>query len=171
MSQTLEPELELEQEPLSKWISTVVEKGRQMGHSDNDIKGWVRTWAKSRNYHGQTVNKLLRRHGIRVYNRRPVIGKKYPKLVICPKCVSIGTINVYYPNGEIAYVIRHEKIPGTWGKDKKVSRWRRCYIFDKENLKYIEQKLEFYTQRDLKQNPEKSPEEILFRRFTSLIPC
>lgn len=143
-------QLELERAPFSVWVRNVIQISREKGYTDNDIKSWIKEWARSRDYPDQYIYSVLKQNGIRIYNRRPVIYKRYPKLTVCPKCVSVGKINVYYPNGKLSYVIKHEKIKGMWGKTKQVSRHRRCYIYhtDKESSEYVRQQLEFYEKRD-----------------------
>lgn len=166
---------ELESNPLNKWANKVIQIGREKKYTDSEIKSWVKEWAKSRNYDLESINNVLRSNGIRVYNRRPVIFERYPKLVVCPKCVTIGKIHVYYPNHKLGYVIVHEKINGRWGITKKVCKYRRCYIFDKEQQKYIRQKLEFYENRDLAElciweweNPKPEPKPIPYEILEEL---
>lgn len=140
--------LQLEPEPLTKWVTNVVEKGRELGHTDNEIKSWVKKYAKLQNYPSSEISKALRKNGIRVYNRSPVIYRNYPKLVICPRCVTVGKINVHYPNGRTVYVIRHELIDGTWGRVAKIRRCRRCYISDVGGRQHIRHTLDLYEERD-----------------------
>lgn len=51
------------------------------------------------------------------------------KMVRCPKCNKRGRFGEYINHNKIKrYFVVHEKIEGTWGKEKTVSKRRRCYI-------------------------------------------
>ena len=72
------------------------------------------------------------------YNSLASLGQRKtgkPLAITCPKCGMKGTVNYYRPNldrtDQVTYVVRHEKIKGTWGKDR-IRRVRRCYVADKE---------------------------------------
>jgi endogenous inhibitor of DNA gyrase (YacG/DUF329 family) len=70
-----------------------------------------------------------------------------PRIIICPECGHKGRINDYHRNPQrpdvIAYVVIHEKIKGTWGKEKK-QRYKRHWISKKEQRDIILKKLGRY---------------------------
>jgi|SRR5580765_656281 len=73
--------------------------------------------------------------------------KKNPVRMHCPKCGRIGRISGYHPNPRepaIEYLIVHEKVKGTWGKDKSTKKRRRCYITEQEQRNTILKKLGRY---------------------------
>lgn len=81
------------------------------------------------------------------YTSLATLGKRKtgkPVVITCPKCEKKGTINYYRPNpnrtDRITYIIRHERIKGTWGKSK-LAKVRRCYITDKNHKETIKRHL------------------------------
>lgn len=57
--------------------------------------------------------------------------KRNPTIIKCPKCGKRGRINHYHPKKRhpeiVRYLIVHDKIGGTWGKQKYTKR-DRCYL-------------------------------------------
>lgn len=57
-----------------------------------------------------------------------------PKIIVCPKCGLTGRVNKFHPNKNkpelIKYYLEHDKISGTWGKNKMTKR-SRCYMTGK----------------------------------------
>ena len=89
-----------------------------------------------------------KKHRWTKYTSIASLGKRKsgrPVEIICPRCEKKGTINYYRPNvnrtDRIAYIIRHERIKGTWGK-AKLSKIRRCYIRDKKHKEILRRHLE-----------------------------
>jgi hypothetical protein len=80
------------------------------------------------------------------------VGKRKPRKPIrikCPRCGKMGRINEYKPDlrerpENVAYFVAHEKLEGKWGKDKAISKLRRCYIRDPEQRDIILIKLGRY---------------------------
>ena len=70
-----------------------------------------------------------------------------PKIITCPRCGHKGIVNSFRPDQTrpdlVKYVIRHEKLDGTWGRGN-VPKYRRCYISNKEERKVILMKLNRY---------------------------
>jgi hypothetical protein len=142
--------LQLKSDPFRGWVSKVIKVCRKKRLNDNQIKNLIKEHALNKGYSEQHINKILRENGIGIYRTRPVIYRRYPKLTFCPKCNKVGRISIFYHNNnKPAYIIIHEKISGVWGKSKKVPRYRRCYIYCKECIKYVGKQLEFYEKRDL----------------------
>jgi len=76
-----------------------------------------------------------------------------PIKIKCPSCGKIGRINEYKPDLKkkpevVAYYVAHEKLKGTWGKNKTVSKLRRCYIKDPKQRDIILKKLGRYIERE-----------------------
>jgi len=71
-----------------------------------------------------------------------------PNMIVCPKCGKKGRVNGFRPyQGRpdlIKYVVRHEKIGGHWGKGKKISKVRQCYLFSEQQRKEVLMKLRRY---------------------------
>lgn len=139
---------ELEQSPVLKWATLVIDKGREKGFSDETIKGWIKTWGRSRNYPSSTITSVLLANGIKAYNRR-YPGNK-PQLVTCPKCGTFGIVNVAgtCADGETRYLVMHGRMSGFWGHgESQRPRRRRCYIERKDN-EYIKREVAVYEKRD-----------------------
>lgn len=70
-----------------------------------------------------------------------------PRTINCPNCHKRGRVNHYIPYKKmpyiVAYYVEHEKLEGTWGKDK-VQKTRRCYIKDPEQRTEILKRLKRY---------------------------
>lgn len=79
----------------------------------------------------KTIHKWVEYPSIESVGRQP--KKIDPRIINCPKCHKRGRINGFnnYQKGYYKYVVVHEKLDGTWGKDKTARR-RRCYIGEKE---------------------------------------
>lgn len=81
--------------------------------------------------------------------------KATPKLrrLVCPKCGKRGRINGFTPKGKppsvVEYVVVHEKIAGTWGKEGKHPKQRRCYITDPEQRDTVLKKLGRYIAKEV----------------------
>jgi hypothetical protein len=82
------------------------------------------------------------------YNSLASLGARKtgdPLRIRCPKCKKMGMLNYYRPKANrtdrVNYLFRHERIKGTWGKDK-IHKVRRCYIRDEEGKAKIRSILE-----------------------------
>jgi hypothetical protein len=84
--------------------------------------------------------------------------KQSPKITTCPKCNTSGRVNDFhnYKNGfrQVNYVVVHEEIDGTWGKQKRVARRRRCYIIDPEQRKTLLRNIGRLIEEPTKQHPK-----------------
>ncbi len=58
---------------------------------------------------------------------RPTTKRKL-RTINCPQCHHRGRLNTYQPRKYPRYLVVHEPIDGTWGKNQKVLRRRRCYM-------------------------------------------
>jgi len=104
--------------------------GQAMSCTHDDQK--IHTWTKY-----NSLDSLGRRGAL------STTGK--PVTIICPKCNKKGTVNYYRPNADrtdrFVYVVRHERIKGTWGKTK-IKKVRRCYIQDKDQKEQVKIQLD-----------------------------
>jgi hypothetical protein len=74
--------------------------------------------------------------------------REKPKIIVCPKCSKRGRLGEYHPKknerDKIDFYVYHGKKDGYWGKDKKVRKSNRCYIYDPEHRDIILKKLGRY---------------------------
>src|SRR5262245_21328167 len=150
---------ELSREPLTDWAAKVINLSRENGINDRQIAEWVRTFAKSRGYSNDLIQHVLQRNGL-------PLKSHYPKLVICPRCRKTGRVNGYHPNkrnkSQVAYVIVHETIGDTWGKEgmDQVPKRRRCYVYSGSKTggyDYLSKQIAFYETR------QRQEEEIVIK--------
>jgi hypothetical protein len=90
------------------------------------------------------------RHQWVVYRSISDLGKqeyiRNPKYITCPRCGKKGRIGWFRREGfkkpdRIAYYLIHEKMDGTWGKRGRMSKYRRCWIYNQEQREVITKKL------------------------------
>lgn len=72
--------------------------------------------------------------------------KKDKKSMKCPICGINGLISSYRPNKSKKshhwnYFITHERLEGFWGKEKKIQKYRRCYLKAKEHKDLVLKRL------------------------------
>lgn len=70
------------------------------------------------------------------------------KLIVCPKCGKRGTATEFRPDSKnplrTGYIVKHGFLEGTWGKEKKTRKQKRCWIYDKKNKDIIAEKFGRY---------------------------
>ena len=91
-----------------------------------------------------TLHRWVKYYSLDSIGRRKT-GK--PKIIICPKCGQKGKVNSFRPDQTrpdlVKYLIRHEKLGGTWGRNN-IPKYRRCYISNEEDRKALLMKLKRY---------------------------
>lgn len=96
---------------------------------------------------GQTSHKWAEYDSADVVYSKDHKGRE-PKIIICPVCKKRGRVNGYHPHNSapniVEYLVTHEKLKGTWGKNKTISKRRRCYIKKPTDREAILKKLGRY---------------------------
>lgn len=82
----------------------------------------------------------------------------------CPKCGNMGRVYTYTPNfrkhpERVSYVVNHERIPGTWGKNATHFKSRRCYIGIKHRPAILKILGRYIPERDVPAHPRKYPKK------------